>query len=111
MWNTQLARYLSVNILSILSPVSPALLFLSPLAEACPARAQFWFVGSDSSVLLLSLLVSSELLLLVWPGKIEMECHFSMEGKAFSFLTKAGKLELRLEERRKGFVGFIVLGY
>jgi hypothetical protein len=111
MWNTQLARHLSVNILSILSPSSPALLFLSPLAEARPARAQFWFAGSNSSVLLLSLPVSSVLLLLVWPDKIEMERHFSMEAKAFSFLTKAGKSELRLEERRKGFVGFIVLGY
>ena len=39
-----------------------------------------------------------------------MECCFLVEAKAFSFLAKARRLELRLEERRKGFAGFILLG-
>jgi hypothetical protein len=39
-----------------------------------------------------------------------MECHFSVEAKAFSFLAKARRLELRLEERRKMIIGFILLG-
>lgn len=79
--------------------------------EVCPARAWFWFVGSGSLVLLQSLPVSSERLMLVWPGKLEMDRHFSVEAKAFSFLAKAGKPELHLEGRRMGFVGFIFLGY
>jgi hypothetical protein len=39
-----------------------------------------------------------------------MEWYFSVEAKRFSFLAKAEVPELRLEERRKGFYGFIVLG-
>ena len=36
-----------------------------------------------------------------------MECHFSFEAKSFSFSEKDGCPDLRLEERRKGFVGYI----
>jgi hypothetical protein len=39
-----------------------------------------------------------------------MERCFTVEAKCFSFSTKAGEPELRLEERRKAFSGFIVLG-
>jgi len=39
-----------------------------------------------------------------------MECCFSVEAKGFSFSVKALASELRLEERRKGFCGFIFLG-
>ena len=39
-----------------------------------------------------------------------MERRFSVEAKAFSFLVVSGKPVLRLEERRKGFRGFILLG-
>jgi hypothetical protein len=39
-----------------------------------------------------------------------MERCFSVEAKRFSFSAKAEVPELRLEERRKGFYGFIVLG-
>ncbi len=39
-----------------------------------------------------------------------MERCFTVEAKCFSFSTKAGEPELRLEERRKAFGGFIVLG-
>jgi hypothetical protein len=39
-----------------------------------------------------------------------MERCFIVEEKCFSFSTKAGEPELRLEERRKAFCGFIVLG-
>jgi hypothetical protein len=39
-----------------------------------------------------------------------MECRFSMEAKAFSFLVKVVDPELRLEEKRKGFVGNIFMG-
>jgi hypothetical protein len=82
---------------------------ISPLVEVCPTRARFWFIGSGSLVLLRSLPVSSERL--IWPSKLEMDRHFSVEAKAFSFLAKAGKSELHLEGRRKGFVGFIFMGY
>jgi hypothetical protein len=34
-----------------------------------------------------------------------MERRFAMEAKSFSFLAKADKPELRLEEKRKGFTG------
>jgi hypothetical protein len=40
----------------------------------------------------------------------QMERCFSVEAKRFSFSAKAEVLELRLEERRKGFYGFIFLG-
>jgi hypothetical protein len=39
-----------------------------------------------------------------------MEHCFSVEAKGFSFSAKAEVFELRLEERRKGFCGFIFLG-
>jgi hypothetical protein len=39
-----------------------------------------------------------------------MECRFSVEAKTFSFLVISGKAMLRLEEKRKGFGGFILLG-
>ena len=39
-----------------------------------------------------------------------MERRFSVEAKSFSFLAKKGNLVLRLEEKRKGFGGFIFLG-
>jgi hypothetical protein len=39
-----------------------------------------------------------------------MERRFSMEAKSFSFSMVSGKPVLRLEERRKGFNGFILLG-
>ena len=41
------------------------------------------------------------------PDKIFMERNFSFEAKTFSFLAKDGYPNLRLEERRKGFVGYI----
>jgi hypothetical protein len=39
-----------------------------------------------------------------------MEHRFSVEAKAFSFSVVSGKPMLRLEERRKGFMGLILLG-
>jgi hypothetical protein len=39
-----------------------------------------------------------------------MERCFTVEAKGFSFSEKAKAAELRLEERRKGFCGFIFLG-
>ena len=36
-----------------------------------------------------------------------MECRFSIEAKTFCFSVNEGCLDLQLEERRKGFVGFI----
>jgi len=39
-----------------------------------------------------------------------MEQCFSMEAKRFSFSAKSEVSDLRLEERRKGFYGFIFLG-
>jgi predicted Ser/Thr protein kinase len=39
-----------------------------------------------------------------------MERRFSVEAKAFSFSVVSGKPVLHLEERRKGFRGFILLG-
>jgi predicted DNA-binding transcriptional regulator len=36
-----------------------------------------------------------------------MERSFSVEAKSFRFSAKVGCLNLRLEERRKGFVGYI----
>jgi hypothetical protein len=39
-----------------------------------------------------------------------MERRFSVEAKSFSFSVVSGKPVLRLEERRKGFKGFILLG-
>jgi hypothetical protein len=39
-----------------------------------------------------------------------MERRFSVEAKSCSFLVNSGKLVLRLEEKRKGFGGFISLG-
>jgi hypothetical protein len=38
-----------------------------------------------------------------------MECRFSVEAKAFSFSVVSSKTVLCLEERRKGFRGFILL--
>jgi hypothetical protein len=40
-----------------------------------------------------------------------MECHFSVEAKNFSFLAKADASKLRLKERRKGFYGYVFLGF
>jgi hypothetical protein len=40
-----------------------------------------------------------------------MECRFSMEAKNFSFSTKADESELRLEERRKGYCGYLLMGF
>jgi hypothetical protein len=39
-----------------------------------------------------------------------MECRFSVEAKTFSFSVISGKAVLRLEEKRKRFGGFILLG-
>ena len=39
-----------------------------------------------------------------------MECRFTVEAKSFLFSAKLGKSENRLEERRKGFGGSILLG-
>jgi hypothetical protein len=39
-----------------------------------------------------------------------MERRFSVEAKTFSFSANMGKPILRLEEKRKGFSGFISLG-
>jgi hypothetical protein len=39
-----------------------------------------------------------------------MECRFSVEAKTFSFSVISGKAVLRLEEKRKHFSGFILLG-
>jgi len=39
-----------------------------------------------------------------------MERCFTVEAKCFSFSTEVGEPELRLEERRKAFGGFIILG-
>jgi uncharacterized protein (DUF924 family) len=33
-----------------------------------------------------------------------MERHFEVEAKSFSFSAFPGKIEMRLEERRKGFI-------
>ena len=38
-----------------------------------------------------------------------MECQFSVEAK-FSFSANKGNVVLRLEEKRRGYGGFIVLG-
>jgi hypothetical protein len=39
-----------------------------------------------------------------------MERRFSVEAKPFSFSVISGKSVLHLEEKRKGFGGFISLG-
>ena len=39
-----------------------------------------------------------------------MEHRFSVEAKSFSFLANSSKSVLHLEEKRKGFSGFISLG-
>jgi hypothetical protein len=39
-----------------------------------------------------------------------MECWFSVEAKSFCFSVRLGKSVLRLEEKRKGFGGFILVG-
>jgi hypothetical protein len=39
-----------------------------------------------------------------------MERRFSVEAKSFSFSVNLGKSVLHLEEKRKGFGGFIALG-
>jgi hypothetical protein len=39
-----------------------------------------------------------------------MELQFVVEAKSFSFSVKKGNAVLRLEEKRKGFDGFILLG-
>jgi hypothetical protein len=39
-----------------------------------------------------------------------MERWFSVEAKAFYFTAKEGSTDLRLEERRKDFVGVIRVG-
>jgi hypothetical protein len=40
-----------------------------------------------------------------------MERRFAVEAKSFSFSVIAGKTELRLKERRKGFVGYLFLSF
>ena len=42
--------------------------------------------------------------------KCKMECQFSVEAKTFSFSVHMGISVFRLEEKRKGFSGFISLG-
>ena len=44
----------------------------------------------------------------VW-GEIRMEQRFKVEAKTFFFSTKDAKLHL--EERRKGFLGLILVGH
>jgi hypothetical protein len=39
-----------------------------------------------------------------------MECWFSVEEKSFSFSVVSGKPVLCLDEKHKGFNGFILLG-
>jgi hypothetical protein len=39
-----------------------------------------------------------------------MERHFSIEAKSFCFSANEGFPDLCLEERRKGFVGYIFVG-
>jgi hypothetical protein len=39
-----------------------------------------------------------------------MERRFSVEAKTFSFSAQSGRSDIRLEEKRKGFRGFIFLG-
>jgi hypothetical protein len=51
-----------------------------------------------------------ELLVREIQGGCVMERQFSVEAKAFCFTAKEGSIELRLEERRKGFVGVIRVG-
>jgi hypothetical protein len=43
-------------------------------------------------------------------GFVYMEKRFTVEAKSFSFSAIVGKIELHLEERRKGFVGSLFLG-
>ena len=43
-------------------------------------------------------------------GFVYMERRFAVEVKSFSFSAIAGKTELYLEERRKGFIGSLFLG-
>jgi hypothetical protein len=40
-----------------------------------------------------------------------MERQFVVEAKSFSFSAKKGNAVIRLEEKRKGFGGFILLGF
>ena len=44
-------------------------------------------------------------------GAATMERQFSIEAKAFCFSIKEGFSDLRLEERRKNFVGFIFASF
>jgi hypothetical protein len=44
------------------------------------------------------------------PSVVVVECCFSVEAKAFCFTMKEGSSNLWLEERRKGFVGVIIVG-
>jgi predicted Ser/Thr protein kinase len=46
----------------------------------------------------------------VRPRQALMECRFSVEAKSFLFTANFGKSLLRLEEKRKGFGGFLSLG-
>jgi hypothetical protein len=39
-----------------------------------------------------------------------MECRFVVEAKTFSFSARKGNAVIQLEEKRKGFGGFILLG-
>ena len=41
---------------------------------------------------------------------VVMERHFSVEAKALCFTAKEGSYDLRLKERREGFVGVIIVG-
>lgn len=40
---------------------------------------------------------------------VVMERRFSVEAKAFCFIAKEGSSDLWLEERRKGFIGVIIV--
>lgn len=46
-----------------------------------------------------------------WGGCVRfgMESRFFVVAKSFSFSADLGKLELRLEERRRGFAGIVFL--
>ena len=46
----------------------------------------------------------------VWSRHALMDNRFSVEAKSFLFKTNLGKSILRLEEKRKGFGGFLSLG-
>jgi hypothetical protein len=72
------------------------------------ARIWFWVVGFICC-LICSLFSQFELGSLFVLGEIRMERRFKVEAKTFFFSTKDAKL--CLEERRKGFLGLILVGH